>query len=84
MRLIRIAIAAGAVAFASAAQATTVIVFVEPMTMARHTRVIDTPGPDRFVMCVEPPRSAAAPSADDGVGDASNRRRRTLRGRRSG
>jgi len=55
MRLIRIAIATGAVAFASAAQATTVIVFVEPMTMARHTRVIDTPGPDRFVMCVEPP-----------------------------
>jgi hypothetical protein len=41
-----------------AAQATTVIVFVDPMTFEKHTKIYDTPGPDRFLMCVEPPGTA--------------------------
>ena len=58
MRSIRIACAAAAIASASAAQADTYIVYVDPMTFAKHMRVFDTPGPDRFLMCVEPPGTA--------------------------
>ena len=58
MRRLRIAIAAGAIAWAGAAQATTVIVFVDPMTFEKHTRVFETPGPDHMFMCVEPPGAA--------------------------
>ena len=41
-----------------AAQAAIVVVYVDPMTFAKHTRVYDTPGPDRLLMCVEPPGTA--------------------------
>ena len=58
MRSIRISCAAAAIASASAAQADTFIVYVDPMTFAKHMRVFDTPGPDRFLMCVEPPGTA--------------------------
>ena len=58
MRSVRIAIAAGAIAWAGAAQATTVIVFVDPMTFEKHARVYNTPGPDHMFMCVEPPGTA--------------------------
>jgi hypothetical protein len=58
MRALRIAIAAGLLGCAGAAQATTVIVFVEPMTMERYTRVYDTPGPDRVLLCMAPPSEA--------------------------
>jgi hypothetical protein len=58
VRSVRIAIAAGAIAWAGAAQATTVIVFVDPMTFEKHARVYDTPGPDHMFMCVEPPGTA--------------------------
>jgi hypothetical protein len=52
-------ILAGAAALCSgAAQAATVVVFVDPMTFEKHTRVYDTPGPDRLLMCVEPPGTA--------------------------
>jgi hypothetical protein len=54
MRVTRWAIAA---LFASTgtAEAATVVIFVEPMTLERYTRVFDTPGPDRFLMCMAPP-----------------------------
>jgi hypothetical protein len=55
MRIVRFAIAAALVGSAAAAQATTVIIFVEPMTMERYTRAIDTPGPDRVLVCMAPP-----------------------------
>jgi hypothetical protein len=58
MRALRIAIAAGLLGCAAAAQATTVVVFVEPMTMERYTRVYDTPGPDRVLLCMAPPAEA--------------------------
>jgi len=58
VRSLRIAIAAGALACAGTAQATTVIVFVDPMTFEKHTRVYDTPGPDHMFICVEPPGTA--------------------------
>jgi hypothetical protein len=58
VRSLRIAIAAAAIAWAGAAQATTVIVFVDPMTFEKHARVYNTPGPDHMFMCVEPPGTA--------------------------
>ena len=59
MRAARLAIAAAvAGGFASAAQATTVVIFVEPMTLERYTRVFDTPGPDRVLMCMAPPATS--------------------------
>jgi len=59
MRVARLAIAAiVAGGFASAAQATTIVIFVEPMTLDRYTRVFDTPGPDRVLMCMAPPATS--------------------------
>ena len=55
MRAFRFAIAAAAIASASAGQAKTVIIFVEPMTLEKYARVVETPGPDRVLMCMQPP-----------------------------
>jgi hypothetical protein len=59
MSVTRLVIAAVLVGCASAAQATTVIVYVEPMTMERYTRIFDTPGPDRFLLCPAPPSAGS-------------------------
>jgi hypothetical protein len=58
VRIARIAIVAAAIAWAGAAQATTVVVFVDPMTFQKHTKVFDTPGPDHLLICMEPPGTA--------------------------
>ena len=58
MRGIRVAVAGLLLSSAGVAQATTVVVFVEPMTMERYTRVYDTPGPDRLLLCMAPPAEA--------------------------
>jgi hypothetical protein len=58
MRNIRLMIAAALLACSGAAQATTVVVFVEPMTFERYTRVFETPGRDRLLMCMAPPSTA--------------------------
>jgi hypothetical protein len=58
VRLLTIAISAAAIACSGAAQAATIVVYVDPMTFEKHTRVFDTPGPDRLLMCVEPPGTA--------------------------
>ena len=55
MRLVRLAIAAVILGSASAVQATTVVIFVEPMTLERYVKVVDTKGPDRVLMCMAPP-----------------------------
>jgi hypothetical protein len=59
MRMMRPLIAAGLLGCATAAQATTVIIYVEPMTLERYTRVFDTPGPDRVLMCPAPPAAGS-------------------------
>ena len=61
MRCIRLAIAAALFGSAQAAHATTIIIFVEPMTLERYTRVFDTPGPDRAFMCRRRRQREAAP-----------------------
>ena len=58
MRVVRLIVAASLTACASAAQATTFVIFVEPMTLERHMRVFDTPGPDRVLMCMAPPSTS--------------------------
>lgn len=58
MRGVRLVIAAALLTCSAAAQATTVVVFVEPMTMERYTRIFDTPGRDRLLMCMAPPSVA--------------------------
>ena len=58
MRAMRIAVAVAMLGCAGAAQATTVIIFVDPMTFDHYTKVISSPGPDRAVMCMAPPAVA--------------------------
>ena len=58
MRLVRLVFAAAILGSATAAQATTVVIFVEPMTLERYVRVIDTPGKDRVLMCMAPPATS--------------------------
>jgi len=35
-----------------------VIIYVEPMTLERYVRVINTSGPDRVLMCMAPPATS--------------------------
>jgi hypothetical protein len=58
MRLLGLALAASAMIGSSAAGAATVVVFVDPVTLDKHTAVFDTPGPDRLLMCMQPPGTA--------------------------
>jgi len=58
MRLFRLALTIAVFLPATAAQATTFIIYVEPMTLDRYVRMIDTPGPDRVLMCMAPPAVA--------------------------
>jgi hypothetical protein len=59
MRFARLVLAAALLGCAGAAQAATIIIYVEPMTLERYTRVFDTPGPDRFLMCPAPPAAGS-------------------------
>jgi len=58
MRLVRLVIAAALFGSTAAAQATTVVIYVEPMTLERYVRVFDTPGRDRVLMCMAPPATS--------------------------
>jgi hypothetical protein len=37
------------------ASAATILVVTDPMSLERRTVVLDTPGPDRFLLCAGPP-----------------------------
>ena len=56
MRLSRVTVA-GCLACApvGVAEASTIVIFVEPMSLTRYAKVIDTPGPDRVLLCMAPP-----------------------------
>ena len=58
MRLVRLVFAAVILGSAAAAQATTVVIYVEPMTLERYVKVVDTKGPDRVFMCMAPPATS--------------------------
>ncbi|HVM22056.1 MAG TPA: hypothetical protein VM308_01990 [Sphingomicrobium sp.] len=55
MRVVRMALITAALAWPACAQAATIVIFVEPMTLEKYTRVIDTPGRDRVLLCMQPP-----------------------------
>jgi hypothetical protein len=59
MRRLRLAIGIALLASAGAAQATTIVIFVDPLTLDKYTRVFDTPGPDRVLMCMAPPAASS-------------------------
>jgi hypothetical protein len=58
MLMVRLAAAAALFGSAAAAHATTVVIFVEPMTLERYTKVFDTPGRDRVLLCMAPPATS--------------------------
>ena len=58
MRALRVAIAVILLASAGVAQATTIVIFVDPLTLDKYARVFDTPGPDRVLMCMAPPATS--------------------------
>jgi len=58
MKLVKLALGAGLLVSTAAAQATTVVIIVEPMTLQHYTKVIDTPGRDRVLMCMAPPSTS--------------------------
>jgi len=58
MSRLRLAIAIALLASASAGQATTVVIFVDPLTLEKYTRVFDTPGADHVLMCMTPPATS--------------------------
>jgi hypothetical protein len=58
MRLVRSILALALLGSAAAAQATTVVIYVEPMTLDRYVKVMDTPGPDRVLLCMAPPATS--------------------------
>ena len=55
VRIARLLIALGALTGAGAAQAATIIIYTDPMTLARYSVVVDSRGPDRAFMCMAPP-----------------------------
>ena len=58
MKIVQLALAAALIASSAAAQATTVVIIVEPMTLEHYTRVLNTPGRDRVLMCMAPPSTS--------------------------
>jgi hypothetical protein len=58
MRLLRFSLAIALLGSAAAAQATTVVIYVEPMTLDRYVKVMNTPGPDRVLLCMAPPATS--------------------------
>ena len=58
MRIVRLILGAVILGPAAAAQATTVVIYVGPMTLERYVRVVDTRGPDRVLMCMAPPATS--------------------------
>ena len=54
--LARLALAAALVAVVpQAASAATIVIFTDPMSLDRRAVVLDTPGPDRVLLCQAPP-----------------------------
>jgi len=58
MTIMRLALGALLLASSAASHAATVVIIVEPMTLEHYTKVIDTPGPDRVLMCMAPPSTS--------------------------
>ncbi len=49
------ALLAGLLLAPSAASAATLVILTDPMSLERRTVVLNTPGPDRVLLCAAPP-----------------------------
>jgi hypothetical protein len=56
MRKVALVLALGLTA--ASANAATVVILTDPMTMERQTIVVDRNGPDRVLMCMAPPATS--------------------------
>ena len=54
----KIALALALALTGTSAQAATVVILTDPMTMERQTFVVDRNGPDRVLMCMAPPATS--------------------------
>lgn len=51
----KIALGLGLALAGTSANAATVVILTDPMTLERQTIVVDAKGPDRVLMCMAPP-----------------------------
>jgi len=58
MRLRLLLAGLGGLIASAPAAAETVIIYTNPMTMQRHTVIVDSDGPDRAFLCMLPPGDA--------------------------
>ena len=58
MRLARLGIAVMILGASAGANAATVVIYVDSMTLDRYVRIYDTPGRDRVLMCMAPPATS--------------------------
>jgi len=54
----KLALALGFAVIGSSANAATVVILTDPMTLERQTIVVDRKGPDRVLMCMAPPATS--------------------------
>jgi len=54
----KIALAFGLGVIGTSANAATVVILTDPMTLERQTIVVDRKGPDRVLMCMAPPATS--------------------------
>ena len=58
MRKIALALTVALGLAGTSANAATVVILTDPMTMERQTIVLDAKGPDRLLMCMAPPATS--------------------------
>jgi hypothetical protein len=51
----KVALLAGSLLVPSVASAATVVIMTDPMSLEKRTLVLNTPGPDRVLLCAMPP-----------------------------
>jgi hypothetical protein len=55
MTLRHLALGCVLIGSAAAAEAKTFVIYTDPMSLSRRMVVVDTPGPDKVLMCMAPP-----------------------------
>ena len=55
MTLRHLAIGSVLIGSAGAAEARTFVIYTDPMSLSRRMVVVETPGPDKVLMCMAPP-----------------------------
>ncbi len=55
MKLRHLVFGTALIGSAGIAQAKTFVIYTDPMSLSRRMVVVDTPGPDKVLMCMAPP-----------------------------